>query len=488
MKEKISTQHPKNLPFLLVFCLILFTSVAIAQTTESLPGPVSQLTVNSNGDIFCEIHANDAAATTHHALGHARSGLMSNGVQQSASNSKKTASGATIFVDYYNFDPNLPLEDFIIAATAFQSAVDTWAGLLSSDEDIYVAAVFQPLGTGVLGSAGPTSIFAGYPGLERDTWYGNALADKLSGQDLSPTSYDIVANFSTVFPNWYYGTDGNTPPGTYDFKSVVLHELGHGLGMFGSLFVDNDTGIADYGFGIPSPVLPAIYDRLAHSADGKSILKENKYGNFTTALGDVLLSGPLTAKGPRIKGATQGKGAQVFTILDSAIFGDIPGLTDVWLPGSSYSHLDYVTYAGGPNGLMVPFLSTGVSFDSPGAIVLAIFDDMGWNGKVNREIMPDPTPGNDDGGDPLATADNVVALYPNPFSSSVNVTLLEGRSIRKAILTDASGLKYNVPKGKIDGGSEAVLDLSGFRGKSGLYFLQLTYDDNSSEVVKVFKQ
>ncbi|MFD2098373.1 T9SS type A sorting domain-containing protein [Flagellimonas iocasae] len=488
MKEKISTRHPKLHLFYLTFCFLLLTAVGFAQTSEALPAPVSQLTVNSNGDIYCEIHTNDAAAAMHHSLGKAKTGLTVNGSQKSASNSKKAASGATIFVDYYNADPNLPIEDFIIAATAFQSAVDTWASLLSSDVPIYVAAVFQPLDEGVLGSAGPTSIYAGYPGLERDTWYGNALADKLAGDDLDPTSYDIIANFSTVFPNWYYGTDGNTPSGFYDFKSVVLHELGHGLGFFGSLFVDNETGVGDYGFGIPSPVLPAIYDRLAHSADGKSILKEHKFANFSTELGDLLLSGPLTSKGPSIKGATQGKGAQIFTILDSDIFGPIPGLTDIWLPGSSYSHLDYVSYAGTANGLMVAFLSTGVSFDSPGPIVLSIFDDMGWNGKVNREIHESPNAGSDDGDDPAAIADNVLALYPNPFSSSVNVTLLEGRSIKSAVLTDASGFKYKVPKGKIDGGQQALLDLSGFRGKAGLYFLQLTYDDNSSEVVKLFKQ
>lgn len=489
MKEKIFTSHPKHLPLSLLFSFLLISSISWAQSQQSLPGPISELTVNSNGDIACEIHAADAAAATHHSIGNSRSGLRVNGSLKSASNTKKAATGANLIVDYYNFDPTLPVEDFIIAATAFQSAVDAWASLLSSDVPIYVAAVFQPLDEGVLGSAGPTSVFANAPGLERDTWYGDALADKLAGEDLNPTSYDIVANFSTVFPNWYYGTDGNTPAGMYDFKSVVLHELGHGLGFFGSLFVDNETGIGDYGFGIPNPVFPAIYDRLAYSADGKSILKENKYGNFTTTLGDMLLSGPLTAKGPRIKGTTQGKGAQVFTILDSDILGgEIPGLTDIWLPGSSYSHLDYFTYAGGTNGLMVPFLSTGASFDNPGPIVLSIFDDIGWNGKVNREVKESPNAQDDGGDDPSAGAENVVAVYPNPFSSSINVTLSEGRSIKKAILTDGGGYKYNVPKGKISSGPQTTLDLSSSKGPAGLYFLQLTYDDNSSEVVKLFKQ
>ncbi|WP_190809007.1 T9SS type A sorting domain-containing protein [Flagellimonas sp. S3867] len=489
MKEKTTTPQTQSLPILLSFFLtLLLVSFSHAQSEYELPAPISQLTVNENGEIACNIHTNDAAAVGHHQMGSAKAGLKMNGVLKTASTSKKAPSGATIFVDYFNFDPSFPDADFIIAATAFQSAVDAWAASLSSDVPIFVAAVFQPLGPGVLGSAGPTSVFANSPGLERSTWYGNALADKLSGEDLSPASYDIIARFSTVFPNWYYGTDGNTPAGDFDFKTVVLHELGHGLGFFGSMFVDNASGIGDYGFGIPDPIFPAIYDRLANSSDGKSILKENRYGNFTTALGDVLLSGPLTAKGPRIKKATQGKGAQLFTILDSEIFGDIPGLTDVWLPGSSYSHLDFATYAGGPNGLMVPFLSRGLSYASPDNIVLSIFDDMGWNGKVNREVMEDRSNDGNGGDDPLAGAQNVVSLYPNPFISNVNITLAEGRSIKKASISDFSGSQYSVPKGKIRGGTNATIDLSNFRGRSGLYILQLTYDDNTSEVVKIYKQ
>ncbi|WP_431121593.1 T9SS type A sorting domain-containing protein [Flagellimonas flava] len=489
MKEKKITPHPKSIVFLLSLCLFLTSHLAVGQESRALPGPVSQLTVNDKGEIACTMHSDNAVAAAHHHMGNAKGGITINGNTKSASSSKKTPSGATIFVDYFNLDPELSEADFLEAAIAFQSAVDIWAAHLSSDVPIFVAALFQPLDPGVLGSAGPTRIYANTPGLERETWYGNALADKLTGEDLSPTLYDIVANFSTVFPNWYYGTDGNTPPGDFDFRTVVLHELGHGLGFFGSMFVDNTTGIGDYGFGIPNPVYPAIYDRLANSADGKSILKENRYGNFTTELGDLLLSGPLTAKGPRIKKATNGKGAQLFTILDSAVFGDIPGLTDIWLPGSSYSHMDFLTYAGGEEGLMVPFLFRGLAFDEPGSIVLSIFDDMGWNGQVNREVMEDRSNNNDDGGDGLVTeGDNVVAIYPNPFTSSINVTLLEGRSVRSAILTDMAGSKYNVPKSRIGGGTEASIDLSGFRGRSGLYFLQLTYDNGSSEVLKVYRQ
>ena len=32
--------------------------------------------------------------------------------------------------------------------------------------------------------------------------------------------------------NWYYGIDSNKPANTIDLLSVVMHEIGHGLGDF----------------------------------------------------------------------------------------------------------------------------------------------------------------------------------------------------------------------------------------------------------------
>lgn len=486
MKNKTTPQLKKICTFTFILILFGFSQTIFGQLSEQLPGPVSHLVLNEKGEVECTIHTNDPVAFEHHAMGASESALASNSRSQQRGQ-KKMQSGADINVFYFNFDPNFSDADFLAAATAFQSAVDVWATSISSDVPIFVAAVFQPLAPGVLGSAGPTFIFANSPGLERDTWYGNALADKLADEDLSPGFFDIVANFSTVFPNWYYGTDGNTPGSDFDFKTVVLHELCHGLGFFGSMFVDNNTGIGDYGFGIPNPVYPAIYDRLANSPDGKSILKENRYGNFTTELGDVLLGDPLTVKGPRIKKATTGKGAKLFTVLDSEIFGDIPGLTDIWLPGSSYSHVDFLTYAQGPDGLMVPFLFRGLSYDDPGAITLSIFDDIGWNGKVNREVMPDNS-ASGPGDDPPAIVDSGLTVYPNPFVSSISVDLgEESRSIWKAGISDIYGGFVNIPSKNIQGNSIVNIDLSRLGNGSELYFLQLTFKNGDTEVHKIIR-
>jgi len=490
MKDKTITPQIRNLiSGILVSAIIGLSPSLYGQVNQELSGPVSQLTINNRGEIECVIHTNDQVANNHHAIGTSKSMMSSNGKTQQGQ-SKKVPGGAQIFVSYFNFDPNFSEEDFNIAATAFQSAVDIWASQITSDVPIFVAAAFSELPDGVLGSAGPTFVYANVPGIERDTWYGNALADKLVGEDISPGFFDIVANFSTVFPNWYFGTDANTPPGDFDFRTVVLHELCHGLGFFGSMFVDNATGIGDYGFGIPNPVYPAIYDRLAYSPDGKSILKDNRYGNFTTELGDVLLGDPLTVKGPRIKKATNGKGAKLFTVLDSDVFGEIPGLTDIWLPGSSYSHVDFLTYARAPNGLMVPFLSPGLAFENPGEITLAIFDDLGWNGQVNREVMADNSSNGSGDDSPELGSDtsNALTIYPNPFVNSITVDMvLETRSILKATVYDMYGASMQIPKKNIQGNSIANIDLSKLRNRSDLYFLQLTFDNGDAEIHKIIR-
>jgi hypothetical protein len=111
----------------------------------------------------------------------------------------------------------------------FLRAAEIWTETIKPEQDIYVAAQFTALGPGVLGSAGAGFIWANFPNAElQNTWYFDSLADHLSKQDLSPTTYDVYANFSTAYP-FYLGFDNNEPPGTSDLLVVVLHEIGHGL-------------------------------------------------------------------------------------------------------------------------------------------------------------------------------------------------------------------------------------------------------------------
>jgi hypothetical protein len=126
---------------------------------------------------------------------------------------------------------------------AFQFAANLWGRLVTSSVTIRVGAQLDRLTctstSATLGQAGPNTVHRNFAGaLRANTWYTQALANSLAGTDLDPTSDDIGATFNSAigttcpFPNvWYYGLDRN-PPGTkIDFVTVVLHELGHGLGF-----------------------------------------------------------------------------------------------------------------------------------------------------------------------------------------------------------------------------------------------------------------
>lgn len=142
---------------------------------------------------------------------------------------------------------------------AFQYAANIWAACINSNVTIVVSAQMNSLGCGptsaVLGSAGATTVhgnFANAPVL--NTWYCQAVANSLAGVDLDPTSPDISAQFNTDLNGsagclggigWYYGFDEN-PGSDIDFVSVVLHEIGHGLGF--QMFANVSTGVKLGGF------------------------------------------------------------------------------------------------------------------------------------------------------------------------------------------------------------------------------------------------
>jgi hypothetical protein len=253
----------------------------------------------------------------------------------------------TINVNYVGFTPQ--------AQAAFQHAVNIWASQLTSPVTIEVDAEFAPLASGVLGSAGPWLI-RDAPGLVPGTWYATAIANRIAGSDLRPGSGDIDAQFSSSF-TWYYGTDGNAPAGTYDFVSVVMHELGHGLGFVGGMSYSGGTGTAGLsGF-------PVIYDRFTENGAGQLLLS---FASPSTALGSQLVSNNLYFDGPRTRLANGGNPARLYA-------------PATWRGGSSYSHLDESTYpAGNPNSLMTPQIGSREAIHDPGPITRAIFEDLGW--------------------------------------------------------------------------------------------------------------
>lgn len=150
------------------------------------------------------------------------------------------------------------------ALIAYRYALAMWGGILQSNVEIRVRASFAPLSctatSGTLASAGTTRLFGltNEDGVVR--WHNSALSDALFGSDvqaLFPTipagEPDINSQFNGNLglpgclegSSWYFGLDGKTPAGATNFLNVVMHEVGHGLGVQG--FLNTSTGALNGG-------------------------------------------------------------------------------------------------------------------------------------------------------------------------------------------------------------------------------------------------
>jgi hypothetical protein len=259
------------------------------------------------------------------------------------------------------------------AQAAFQAAVDIWKTQVASAVPIVVNAAFEDLGGSsgggtVLGHAGSAATRDFTGAIRAATWFPFPLANKLFGSDLGagfsdPTISHIDSAFNNnAAVNWYFGTDGIVPAGKVDFESVVLHELGHGLGFFGSVNVSAGSGT------IGSGGFPYIYDTFAVDAvtAGNSLINTTAYPNPGTALGTALTGQSEYWDGANGKSANAGARPRLYA---PATFAQ----------GSSHSHLNEATYlAGNINSLMTPSIGSAEAIHTPGPIVLGIFADMGW--------------------------------------------------------------------------------------------------------------
>ena len=258
------------------------------------------------------------------------------------------------------------------AMEAFQYAVDIWNALIRSPVPIRIDASFTDLGgfegeTIILGGARP----AGWksPG-SLDLWFPEALADTKADRDLAAGEPDIITRFNShEDANWYFGTDGNTPAGKTDFVSTVLHEIAHGLGFFSFASVEEGS---IYGFTSSSgrgklrdgnPDLPYIYDFFVENGAKKTIIA---FPDPSFNLENQLTSNDLFWNGK--------KGVE-------ANAGILPHLyaPSSWRQGSSYTHLDEMTFpAGDANALMTPYLANQEAIHDPGPVALGMLADIGW--------------------------------------------------------------------------------------------------------------
>jgi hypothetical protein len=277
---------------------------------------------------------------------------------------------ATFVPTYTGFDAT--------SQAAFQAALDIWSHVIVSPVPIRVQANFTPLGANVLGSARTSAICSGPVA---NSEYSAALADMFAGTQSCAASegqtFEIIANFNSTFPSWDFGTSGTGVSGKYNFMTVVLHEVGHGLGFYGSATSSNGVGSFNYidqGF----PGLFDIYDRFIQNGSAQAI---TSFPNQSTALHAQLTGNALVFNGTNAKASNSGIAPKIESHDMTAQYST-PGFTvtsdNGWLQGSSYSHVDDVLYSATPNGLMTWQLAANEVYTDPGPIMRGMFQDEGW--------------------------------------------------------------------------------------------------------------
>jgi hypothetical protein len=185
----------------------------------------------------------------------------------------------------------------------FLAAAQTWQSNLDTNVDIRVSANFAPIPgctatEGILGQASPVEWRHDTDGVPKaEVWYPIALANKFANRDLAPGVDDISVRFNADVDNatclgttsWYYGLDGNHGTDS-DLFVVVLHELGHGLGIAGKGSLPNF-----------SDAIPTISD--THIIDVTTGLRWNQMSSDQREA-SMLNNGNLAWDGEKVRNET----------------------------------------------------------------------------------------------------------------------------------------------------------------------------------------
>ena len=258
------------------------------------------------------------------------------------------------------------------AQTALEYAANIWSSELSGSHEVVIDACWATnLPGGTLGAAGPTNFF--YES-STESYVPITIAEAVQGFSFNGSGADINAIFNGNRSNWYYDTDGNPSSSEFDFVTVALHELGHGLGFLGVEGYNSGsstgcsgspTGHGCLGFG----GIPDIYSRMVETSSGSAI---TNYGNPSSDLGGFLTGddGGLFLNSNSIQGSNGGS-AKLYT-------------PSSYSSGSTYGHFNLGTF---PSELMKPSLPPGQAIHSPG-LAGGFLDDLGWSGSLPSVALP----------------------------------------------------------------------------------------------------
>ena len=274
------------------------------------------------------------------------SDVLSVPATQSASLEKRSK----FVVDYKNFP------DW--AKNQVQIAIDLWAVNFDSKVAVNVEATWSRSSSAdILGSARPDRYYARFAGApDSSLWYPSALANAIAGKDLDVENPEIIIQINSE-AEWDLDGLGKPTRFEYDLKSVMIHELAHGLG-----FLSTSTYLFDRTKGQNVGILtqPTPFDAYLQTEDGNRLAD---LPSPSVELGQALIR-KLVWSGPEGIKANNGIKPLLYT----------PSNYDA---GSSVSHLDEDTFANtGTDHVITPSMAAGEVFNELGPVLLAMMKDL----------------------------------------------------------------------------------------------------------------
>jgi hypothetical protein len=244
------------------------------------------------------------------------------------------------------------------AKNEVQAAIDLWAVNFDSKVPVNVDATWARSSTSdILGSARPDRYYSKFSGApDPSLWYASALANAVAGKDLDLDNPEIIIQINSE-ANWDLDGLGKPTRYEYDLKSVMFHEMAHGLG-----FLSTNSFVFDRTKGQNVGILlqPTPFDAYLQTEDGNRLVD---LPSPSFELGQALTS-RLVWSGP--EGIKANKGVKPLMYTPSSYEG-----------GSSVSHVDENTFTNsGTDAVMTPNLEAGEVFNEPGPILLAMMKDL----------------------------------------------------------------------------------------------------------------
>jgi len=241
------------------------------------------------------------------------------------------------------------------AKAAFYYVLSVYESIITSSVPITVQANWEELSENVLAKSTPSSFYKNFDGARlADVYYPVALVEKLSEKEVNGSEPDIICTFNSNV-DWYLGVNGDCPSGQYDFVTVAIHEMVHGLGFSGFFGVSGGEGDLSN-----SLHLPSIYDWYIYQ-NNLQIADQDLFDMPSSELKSILESGELSVKG-----------------------SDGADIEDIYAPGSfnsgtSIYHFNESGFSSGDaNAIMTPFIFKGEAIHYPGDRTLEVLGALGW--------------------------------------------------------------------------------------------------------------